>query len=132
MRAELAAAPCRSQRAMASAAPPVKHANVYGIDMPTSEELVAHNRTDEEIAEIIKADWLVYQDLESLIECSQIGNPSITQFECSVFDGKYVTGDIDDVYISKLSCERNDAAKQVTDSSLTSEATLVNVHNENE
>jgi amidophosphoribosyltransferase len=115
-----------------SAAPAVRYPNVYGIDMPTSEELVAYNRTEDEIAKIIKADWLVYQDLEALIECSRVGNPSIAEFECSVFDGKYVTGDIDDVYISKISCERNDAAKQIADSSLRSEATLVNVHNDSE
>ncbi|MEM1355699.1 MAG: amidophosphoribosyltransferase [Planctomycetota bacterium] len=94
-----------------SAAPAVRHPNVYGIDMPAATELVAHGRTDEEVARIIGADWLVYQDLTDLIECANIGNPTITEFDCSVFDGRYVTGDVDEAYIARLSQERNDAAK---------------------
>jgi len=94
-----------------SAAPAVRYPNFYGIDMPAAEELVAHGRTDEEVARFIGADWLVYQDLEDLIECSRIGNPQIERFDCSVFDGNYITGDVDEAYIQRLSSERNDSAK---------------------
>ena len=95
-----------------SAAPAVRYPNVYGINMPAAEELVAHGKTDEEIARHIGADWLVYQDLEDLIECSTVGNPSIKRFDCSVFNGDYVTGDVDEAYIQRLSSERSDDAKQ--------------------
>ncbi|HEB83245.1 MAG TPA: amidophosphoribosyltransferase, partial [Gammaproteobacteria bacterium] len=97
---------------MASAAPPVRYPNVYGIDMASHEEFVAHNRTVEEITEIIGADWLVYQDLEDLVKAVQRGNPAIKQFDCSCFDGIYVTGDVDDDYFQRLADRRNDAAKQ--------------------
>jgi len=94
-----------------SAAPAVRYPNVYGIDMPSAVELVAHGRTDEEIGKLIGADWLVYQDIEDLVECSRAGNPDLTEFDCSVFDGKYVTGDVDDAYFTQLSAQRSDAAK---------------------
>jgi amidophosphoribosyltransferase len=94
-----------------SAAPPVRHPNVYGIDMPAATELIAHGRTVDEIAEEIGADWLVYQDLPDLIECAREGNPAIDDFECSVFDGRYVTGDIDAGYLTALEQTRSDAAK---------------------
>jgi amidophosphoribosyltransferase len=96
---------------MASAAPPVRYPNVYGIDMPAPEEFVAHNRTVEEIAEAIGADWLIYQDLEDLVEAVQKGNESLQEFDCSCFDGKYVTQDVDENYFRKLETQRNDAAK---------------------
>eukprot|EP00004_Rigifila_ramosa_P028712 TRINITY_DN983_c0_g1_i2.p1 TRINITY_DN983_c0_g1~~TRINITY_DN983_c0_g1_i2.p1 ORF type:complete len:114 (+),score=31.45 TRINITY_DN983_c0_g1_i2:147-488(+) len=96
---------------MASCAPEIRHPNVYGIDMPSAHELVAHNRTVAEVAEKIGADKVVYQDLDDLIECSWIGNPSIKQFDCSVFDGVYVTGDVDEEYLDSLHQARNDAAK---------------------
>ena len=76
----------------ASAAPPVRFPNVYGIDMPAANELIAHGRTVEEVREEIGADWLVYQDLEDLIECSREGNPEVDGFESSVFDGQYLAG----------------------------------------
>jgi len=94
-----------------SAAPAIRFPNVYGIDMPSAEELVAHGRSDEEVARVIGADWLVYQDLDALVECSTAGNPDLTDFDCSVFNGRYVTGDVDDAYFERLSAERSDAAK---------------------
>ena len=96
---------------MASAAPPVRYPNVYGIDMPAPEEFVAHNRTVDEIAEVIGADWLVYQDLDDLVEAVQKGNDKLQEFDCSCFDGKYVTKDVDDNYFRRLELQRNDAAK---------------------
>lgn len=96
----------------ASAAPPVRYPNVYGIDMPSATELIAHDRSVEEIAELIDADWLVYQDLEDLVECAQEGNPAIKEFDCSVFNGKYVTQDIDRSYLDRLEQNRNDAAQK--------------------
>ncbi|GAA5523752.1 amidophosphoribosyltransferase [Microbulbifer aestuariivivens] len=96
----------------ASAAPPVKYPNVYGIDMPSSEELVAHGRTTEEVCEVIGADWLIYQDLEDLIESSAEGNSAIKKFDCSVFNGDYVTGDVNEQYLQQLHAERNDEAKK--------------------
>ena len=75
----------------ASAAPPVRFANFYGIDMPNAEELIAHNHTEEEIAKIIGADWLIYQNLNDLIDAVQEGNQDIHDFDCSCFNGKYVT-----------------------------------------
>lgn len=97
---------------MASAAPPVRYPNVYGIDMASHEEFVAHDRSVEEITDIIGADWLVYQDLEDLIAAVQRGNEDIEHFDCSCFDGVYVTQDIDDKYFERLYNSRNDAAKQ--------------------
>ncbi len=97
---------------LASAAPPVRFPNVYGIDMPAANEFIAHSRSDEEVAASIGADWLVYQELDDLISCSAEGNPAITRFECSVFDGTYVTGDVDAEYLQRISDSRNDAAKR--------------------
>ncbi|MEM6690252.1 MAG: amidophosphoribosyltransferase [Planctomycetota bacterium] len=94
-----------------SAAPPVIHPNVYGIDMPAASELIAYDRTIDEIGEQIGADWLLYQDIEDLVECAREGNPEISTFECSVFDGLYVTGDIDERYLLDLDRARNDKAK---------------------
>ncbi|MGB5397030.1 MAG: phosphoribosyltransferase family protein, partial [Gammaproteobacteria bacterium] len=96
---------------MASAAPPVRYPNVYGIDMPAIEEFVAHDRTVEEIAKEIGADWLVYQDLPDLIEAVRKGNKNLSEFDCSCFDGKYITNDIDTAYFTRLQNTRNDAAK---------------------
>jgi len=96
----------------ASAAPPVRYPNVYGIDMPSVKELIAHNRTVDEIADIIGVDWLVYQDLEDLIEAARKGNPAITQFDTSCFTGEYVTGDVTKDYLAHIEVLRNDIAKQ--------------------
>jgi len=95
----------------ASAAPPVRYPNVYGIDMPSVDELLAHNRTPDEIAEIIGADWLIYQDLEDLIGCARKGNKSLKQFDSSCFTGQYVTNDVDQKYLDAVANARNDAAK---------------------
>jgi amidophosphoribosyltransferase len=97
---------------MASAAPGVRFPNVYGIDMPSAEELIAYNRSDEEVGELIGADWLIYQDLDDLIAAASEGNSNIEQFECSVFDGDYITGDVDQHYLNRIDSQRNDAAKR--------------------
>ena len=76
----------------ASAAPAVKFPNVYGIDMASSKEFIAHNKNTEEVAKSISADRLIYQDLDDLIWSVSQGNPEIKNFDCSCFDGKYVTG----------------------------------------
>jgi len=96
----------------ASAAPPVRHPNVYGIDMPTKEELIAHGRSVGQIAEAIGADWLIFQDLEDLIDAVKKGNPEITAFDCSVFTGEYITGGVTVDYLSHLEKLRNDSAKK--------------------
>ena len=96
----------------ASAAPPVRYPNVYGIDMPTREELIAHDRSVEQIAEAIGADWLIFQDLEDLIDAVKKGNPEITSFDCSVFTGEYVTGGVTVDYLSHLEELRSDSAKK--------------------
>ena len=96
---------------MASAAPGVRYPNVYGIDMPSAKELIAHGRSDEEVGEIIGADWMIYQDLEDLVASAAEGNPSIKRFECSVFNGDYVTGDVDEAYLALIDQQRNDNAK---------------------
>ncbi len=96
---------------VASAAPPVRYPNVYGIDMPTASELIAYNRTVEEVAETIGADWLIYQDIEDLIESAQRGNKAITKFDTSCFTGEYVTGDISADYLAHVELMRNDSAK---------------------
>lgn len=98
----------------ASAAPPVRYPNVYGIDMPAASELIAHNRTEKEVETLIGADWLIFQDLEDLISASHEGNPNITQFDCAVFDGKYITGDVNADYLRALEESRNDVAKKRT------------------
>ena len=79
--------------------------------MPSSEELIAHNKTVKEIAKLIGADWLVYPDLDELVRCSFEGNSAVDGFECSVFDGKYVTGDVDESYLNWLEKSRNDRAQ---------------------
>ena len=95
----------------ASAAPAVKFPNVYGIDMPTATELIAHGRTDAEVCSEIGADWLIYQDLEDLIAASAEGNHKVTEFDCSVFTGEYCAGDVTQEYLDKLAAARNDSAK---------------------
>ena len=81
---------------LASAAPPVRYPNVYGIDMPTSEELIAHNRTEEEIRQWIGCDALIYQDLEAMKQAIAQVNPASAGFEASCFDAQYITGDTSD------------------------------------
>lgn len=103
---------------IASAAPPVRYPNVYGIDMPASEELVAFGRNVEQVADAIGADWLIYQELEDLIDAVQKGNRKISNFDCSCFDGNYVTKTVDSEYLTKISSLRNDSAKEVADETL--------------
>lgn len=103
---------------IASAAPPVRYPNVYGIDMPAASELVAHDRNEDEIAAYIGADWLIYQDLDDLIDAVQKGNRRIKNFDCSCFDGKYVTKTVDDDYLDKIRTLRNDSAKEKTEEQL--------------
>ena len=95
----------------ASAAPPVRFPNVYGIDMPAAYELVAAGRTEDEVAKLIGADWLVYQDLEDLIRAVQHHDASVTEFDTSCFSGEYVTGDVTAEYLARLEAERSDVAK---------------------
>jgi amidophosphoribosyltransferase len=95
----------------ASAAPPVRFPNVYGIDMPAANELVAAGRTVEEVASLIGADWLVYQDLEDLVAACQHEDAQIEEFDTSCFSGEYVTGDVTPEYLEKLRLERSDEAK---------------------
>jgi len=87
---------------MASAAPPVRYPNVYGIDMPTQRELIAFGREEDEIARIIGADALVYQDIDSVQQAVTDLNPALTRFEASCFDGQYITGDITPEYLARL------------------------------
>ena len=96
----------------ASAAPPVRYPNVYGIDMASKNEFVAHNKTTEEVCKTIGADKLIYQNLDDLIWSVQQGNPDIKSFDCSCFDGNYLTKDIDEPYLNNLEAQRSDNAKQ--------------------
>ena len=93
----------------ASAAPPVRYPNVYGIDMPTRDELIANGRSDEEIAREIGCDALVYQDLEALIADVRSVNPDVTSFEDSCFSGRYITGDVTQEYLAGVEASRRDA-----------------------
>src|SRR5210317_1822183 len=86
----------------ASASPAIRYPNVYGIDMPAATELIAAGKTDDEVEELIGADWLIYQNLEDLISSASEGNPAVSHFECSVFNGEYVTGDVDEIYLRRL------------------------------
>ncbi len=99
--------------------------------MPAAKELIAHDRTVEEIQKLIGADWLVYQDLDDLVSASQEGNPEIHHFDCSVFNGEYITGDINSGYLQKLEAIRNDDAKnqKVSQSRVNDES--IDLHNTN-
>jgi amidophosphoribosyltransferase len=105
----------------ASAAPAVKFPNVYGIDMASSKEFIAHNKNTEEVAKSISADKLIYQDLDDLIWSVSQGNPEIKNFDCSCFDGEYVTGDISKEYLDHIESIRNDSAKLMHDINQSSE-----------
>ena len=96
----------------ASAAPPVRFPNVYGIDMPAASELIANGRSVDEIEKLIGADRLVYQDLNGLIRSVKHDNSAISEFDTSCFSGEYVAGDVTAEYLSELEERRNDAAKQ--------------------
>jgi len=98
----------------ASAAPPVRYPNVYGIDMPSVHELVANGRDESQIAAVIGADRLIFQDLDDLIAAAHEGNPRITQFDTSCFSGEYITGDVSQDYLDRLERTRCDS-KRSTD-----------------
>ena len=91
---------------MASAAPPVRYPNVYGIDMPTSEELIAHGRTIEEIRQFIGADALIYQDVDAMKRVVGALNPLVRSFEASCFDGRYITGDVSAADFTAMAAQR--------------------------
>ncbi|MFT4822594.1 MAG: amidophosphoribosyltransferase [Halioglobus sp.] len=114
----------------ASAAPPVRYPNVYGIDMPSATELIAHNRSDQEICDLIGADWLIFQDLEDLVECSRDGNPDIEGFDCSVFNGNYVSGDVDKNYLDRIESLRNDDAQSEQRAVQQAAGAVVGLHND--
>ncbi|MCO7226075.1 amidophosphoribosyltransferase [Pleionea sp. CnH1-48] len=114
----------------ASAAPAVRHPNVYGIDMPVATELVAHGKDNDEIETAIGADKLIYQDLDDLIDAVKEGNANIDGFDASVFTGEYLTGDIDAAYFEALEAKRSDSAKEsggVEDVDM-----VMDIHNDNE
>jgi amidophosphoribosyltransferase len=114
---------------LASAAPEVRFPNVYGIDMPAACEFVAHGcNSVDEIAEYIGADWVVYQDLDDLKACASGINKDIQRFDCSIFDGEYVTGGIDEQYLSRLESLRNDRAK--TDRAKSTDLEVIDLHNQ--
>ncbi|RBW47150.1 amidophosphoribosyltransferase [Psychromonas sp. B3M02] len=98
---------------LASAAPEVRHPNVYGIDMPTPEELIAHNRNAEQISDCIGTDKLIFQDIQDLKDAVGKQNPNIKEFECSVFDGQYVTPNINKEYFDYLASLRSEDAKKI-------------------
>ncbi|NMP31259.1 amidophosphoribosyltransferase [Thalassotalea sp. M1531] len=111
----------------ASAAPEIRFPNVYGIDMPSANELIAHGREVEDICEIIGADELIFQDIEDLVAAVRISNPEIKRFETSVFDGVYITNDIDQGYLEELDAARNNESKEQTDKNADS---IIDLHNE--
>lgn len=113
----------------ASAAPEVRYPNVYGIDMPAAKELIAHGRSNEEIRELIGADKLIYQDLDDLRAAVQTHKASVRRFDCSVFNGEYITGDIDAAYLSDLEAARNDQS-QTKKREKDDESALVDLHND--
>lgn len=114
---------------MAVAAPPVRYPNVYGIDMPAAHEFLAYGRTEEEIAEAVGVDWIVYQSIEDLVAAAAEGNSKLRRFECSVFDGEYVTGDIDGDYLAQLSEARSDTVKRRRDAEVVGDTTVIELHN---
>ena len=114
---------------MASAAPALRYQNVYGIDMPARDEFVAHQRTEEEVARIIGADWLIYQSIEDLKKSCHEGNPHVQDFECSAFDGRYITGDVGADYLARLSAARSDASKRQQELSFLVDTNVLDLHN---
>ncbi len=105
----------------ASAAPAVRYPNVYGIDMASEEEFIAHNKDTDQICSSIGADRLIYQDLDDLIWCVQQGNKSIKKFDCSCFNGQYITNDIDKSYLDHIQSLRSDSAKEKNNTNESSE-----------
>ena len=114
----------------ASAAPAIRYPNVYGIDMPCRKELIAYKRTEADVANVIGADWMVYLPLEKLVEavksCSKDGPK---EFDTSCFDGKYVTGDIDEAYIERIESERDDLSLAKKNRCLSPFGDVIDIHN---
>ncbi|MGH8751180.1 MAG: amidophosphoribosyltransferase [Burkholderiales bacterium] len=104
----------------ASAAPPVRFPNVYGIDMPTRQELIANGRNEDEVAREIGADKLIYQDLEALVAAVRKSNPHIIEFETSCFSGNYVTGDVSAEYLAYIEAQRRDGARKQSEDAASS------------
>jgi len=109
----------------ASAAPAVRYPNVYGIDMPAVSELVAHNRTEDEIGVAIGADKIIYQELADLVSAVGTGNKKIKHFDTSCFNHEYVTGDIDETYLKRIDDLRNDASQ----ADKKAETAIIDMHN---
>jgi amidophosphoribosyltransferase len=97
---------------LASAAPPIRYPNVYGIDMPAPSEFIAHGRTEDEICAAIGCDQLLYQTLPDLIDAVRHYNADVTQFDTSIFDGHYVTSGVSEEYLSALERARNNGTKK--------------------
>ncbi|TPX72077.1 amidophosphoribosyltransferase [Chytriomyces confervae] len=108
----------------ASCAPPLRFPNVYGIDMPTRTELIAYNRTEEEIADELGADHVIFQNLEDLVKSVSKFNPALKAFDVSVFTGSYVTGDVDESYLVDLEQSRNGTLKKMA-----STGEVIGLHN---
>jgi amidophosphoribosyltransferase len=109
----------------------VRYPNVYGIDMPSVSEFVANERTEQQVADYIGADWLVYQDLADLISCAVEGNTSISRFDTSVFNGNYITSGVDKDYLDRIDLERGDAAKLTRNKVFTeSDGEAIDLHNQ--
>jgi amidophosphoribosyltransferase len=111
----------------ASAAPEIRFPNVYGIDMPSATELIAHGRELDDICQLIGADKVIFQSIEDLEAAVSIANPDIKRFETSVFNGQYITNDIDQSYLEKLDAMRNNEVKEKSDKNADS---IIDMHNE--
>jgi amidophosphoribosyltransferase len=111
----------------ASAAPEIRFPNVYGIDMPSANELIAHGRELDDICQLIGADKLIFQTLEDLVAAVSTANPDIKEFETSVFNGEYITKDIDQAYLEKLDALRNNDTKETSDKDAD---TVIDMYNE--
>ena len=111
----------------ASAAPEVRFPNVYGIDMPSANELIAHGRDVDDICSLIGADKLIFQSIEDLVIAVGSGNPDIKRFDTSVFNGHYITNDIDSAYLERLDAKRNNSTKEESDKDADS---VIDMYNE--
>ncbi|WP_049721976.1 amidophosphoribosyltransferase [Gilvimarinus polysaccharolyticus] len=117
----------------ASAAPAVIYPNVYGIDMPTSKELIAYGRTQDEVCKEIGADWLIYQELDDLVAASAEGADGVSEFDCAVFDGKYITGDVDKEYLDRIQNARQEGeGGQKKERREKEEESPIGLHNDSE
>ena len=98
--------------------------------MPSASELIAHDRTVEQVCDLIGADWLVFQDIDELIRCSAEGNAEVDSFDCSVFSGEYITGDVDQNYLDWVESLRNDDAQSRRRAEQIAEGAVVGLHND--